>query len=197
MKMRMDNSLFLSAILATAAALGFSAPAFAQSDSQKKTPPAKQTKPAPKAHKVWTDEEVGSLRSPADAYAEASERQNAQAGGAQQSGAANQTSGSKQPGSGGGPPAVLTNPKSLEDADKMIAWENRDIAAQEEFLDKLKQQIAEAPEDQKERLTKLLAQRTQVLANTRNELKNLQTKKRELAKPSAPSVTASAEPPSN
>ena len=194
--MRMDNSLFLSAILATAAALGFSAPAFAQSDSQKKTPPAKQAKPAPKAHKVWTDEEVGSLRSPADAYAEASERQNTQAGDTQQPGTANQTSGSKPQGNGG-PPPVLTNPKSLEDADKMIAWENRDIAAQEEFLDKLKQQIAEAPADQKERLTKLLAQRTQVLANTRNELKNLQTKKRELAKPSAPSVTASAEPPSN
>src|SRR6266849_4808899 len=196
MKMRMDNSLFLSAILASAAALGFSAPAFAQSDSHKKTPPAKQTKPAPKPHKVWTDDEVGSLRSPADAYAEASERQNTQAGGAQEPGTANQTSTSKQA-QKGVPPPILTNPKSFEDADKMIAWENRDIAAQEEFLDRLKQQIAEAPADQKERLAKLLAQRTQVLANTRNELKNLQTKKRELAKPSAPSVTASAGPPSN
>ncbi len=192
--MRMNNSFLLSAILASAAALGLSAPAFAQSDSQKKAPPAKQTKPAPKPHKVWTDEEVGSLRTPADAYAEASERQNAQAADAQQPGTANQTSTSKQA-QKGVPPPTLTNPKSLEDADKMIAWENRDIAAQEEFLDKLKQEINEAPADQKERLTKLLAQRTQVLANTRNELKNLQTKKRELAK--TPSVSASAGPPSN
>src|SRR6266849_9616997 len=196
MKMRMNNSFLLSAILASAAALGLSAPAFAQSDSQKKTPPAKQTKPAPKPHKVWTDEEVGSLRTPADAYAEASERQNAQAADAQQPGTAHQTSTSKQA-QKGVPPPTLTNPKSLEDADKMIAWENRDIAAQEEFLDKLKQEINEAPADQKERLTKLLAQRTQVLASTRNEWKKLQTKKRELAKPSAPSVTASAGPPSN
>jgi hypothetical protein len=190
----MNNSFLLSAILASAAALGLSAPAFAQSDSQKKIPPAKQTKPAPKPHKVWTDEEVGSLRTPADAYAEASERQNAQAADAQQPGTANQTSTSKQA-QKGVPPPTLTNPKSLEDADKMIAWENRDIAAQEEFLDKLKQEINEAPADQKERLTKLLAQRTQVLASTRNELKNLQTKKRELAK--TPSVSASAGAPSN
>jgi len=194
--MRMNNSFFLSAILASAAALGLSGPAFAQSDSQKKTPPGKQTKPAPKPHKVWTDDEVGSLRSPADAYAEAKEAQATQAGDAQQPGTANQTSGSKQSGNGL-PPPVLTNPKSLEDADKMIAWENRDIAAQEEFLDKLKQEIDEAPADQKERLTKLLAQRTQILANTRNELKNLQTKKRELEKkPAASSVTAAAQPPS-
>ena len=194
MKMRMNNSLFLGTILATAAALGLSAPAFAQSNSQKKTPPAKQTKPAPKAHKVWTDDEVGSLRSPADAYAEASERQNAQAADAQQPGTANQTSTSREA-QKGVPPPTLTNPKSLEEADKMIAWENRDIAAQEEFLDKLKQEINEAPADQKERLTKLLAQRTQVLASTRNELKNLQTKKRELAK--TPSVSASAGPSPN
>jgi DNA repair exonuclease SbcCD ATPase subunit len=194
--MRMDNSSFLSAILAAIAALGLSAPALAQSDSQKKAPPAKQTKPAPKPHKVWTDEEVGSLRTPADAYAEASAKQNAQAGDAQQPDTANQTSTSKQA-QKGVPPPTLTNPKSLEEADKMIAWENRDIAAQEEFLDRLKQDIAEAPADQKERLTKLLAQRTQVLANTRNELKNLQTKKRELEKkPAASSVTAAVEPPS-
>ncbi len=194
--MRMNNSFFLSAILASAAALGLSAPALAQSDSQKKTPPAKQTKPAPKPHKVWTDDEVGSLRSPADAYAEAKEAQATQAGDAQQPGTANQTSTSAQA-QKGVPPPTLTNPKSLEDADKMIAWENRDIAAQEEFLDKLKQEIDEAPADQKERLTKLLAQRTQVLASTRNELKNLQTKKRELEKkPAAPSVTAAAQPPS-
>ena len=193
MKMKMNNSFLLSAILASGAALGLSAPSFAQSDSQKKTPPAKQAKPAPKPHKVWTDDEVGSLRSPADAYAEASEKQNAQASGAQESSTANQTATSKEA-QKGVPPPTLTNPKSLEEADKMIAWENRDIAAQEEFLDKLKQQIAEAPADQKERLTKLLAQRTQVLANTRNELKNLQTKKRELEKkPAASSVTAAVQ----
>ena len=133
--MRMNNNFLLSAILASAAALGLSAPAFAQSDSQKKTTPAKQTKPAPKPHKVWTDEEVGSLRSPADAYAEASERQNAQAADAQQPGTANQTSTSKQA-QKGVPPPTLTNPKSLEDADKMIAWENPgfDFSAGRNFL---------------------------------------------------------------
>jgi hypothetical protein len=190
--MKIKNNFLFSAILASAAALGLSAPAFAQSDSQKKTPPAKQAKPAPKPHKVWTDDEVGSLRSPADAYAEAKEKQ---AAAADPPATANQTSTSKQA-QHGGPPPTLTNPKSLEDANKMIAWENRDIGAQEEFLEKLKQQIDEAPADQKERLAKLLQERTQILASTRKELQNLQMKKQELEKPAAPSVTAAVQPPS-
>ncbi len=191
----MKNSFLSSAILASAAVLGLSSAAFAQSDSQKNTAPAKQNKPAPKRHKVWTDDEVGSLRSPADAYAEAKEKQTAQAAATQHPDAANQTSTSTQA-SKAGPPPVFTNPKSIEDADKMIAWENRDIAAQEEFLEKVKQELDEAPADQKERLTKLLRERTQILADTRKELQNLQTKKQELEKPAAPSVTAAVQPPS-
>jgi len=193
--MKTKNSLFVTTILASAAILGLSSAALAQSDSQKRTTPAKQDKPAPKVHKVWTNDEVGTLRTPADAYAEAKDRQAGQGAASQQPDAGNQTSASKQP-QKGVPPPTLTNPKSLADADKMIAWENPDIAAQEEVLEKLKQDIEQATADQKERLTKLLQQRTQVLANTRNELRNLETKKKELARPPAPSVTAATEPPS-
>lgn len=78
----------------------------------------------------------------------------------------------------------------------MIAWENRDIAAQEEFLEKVKQELDEAPADQKERLAKLVQERTQILANTRKELQNLQTKKQEFEKAAATSVTATVQPPS-
>lgn len=91
---------------------------------------------------------------------------------------------------------MLTNPKSLEEADKMIAWENRDIAAQEEFLVKVQKEIDEAPADQKDRLTKLLEDRTKILASTRTELKNLQTKKKAMEKPPAENSAAAAEPPS-
>ena len=193
--MKTNNTFLFRAILASAAVLGFSSAAFAQSDSQKKPTPVKQEKPAKKPHKVWTDEEVGSLRTPADAYAEAEQTQAGRAAADQSSATGNQTAALKQA-QKGVPPPILTNPKSLEEADKMIAWENRDIAAQEEFLAKLRQQLDEAPADQKERLAKLLQERTQILANTRKELQNLQTKKRELGKPAAPSVTAAAEPPS-
>lgn len=188
----MKNSFLSGAILVSAVVLGLSSAAFAQSDSQKNATPAKRDKPALKPHKVWTDDEVGSLRSPADAYAEAKERQ---AAAAQQPVTVNQTSSSK-PAQKAGPPPTLTNPKSLEEADKMIAWENRDIAAQVEFLEKVKQELDEAPADEKERLAKLLQERTVVLANTRKELQNLQTKKREIEKAAASSVTAAVQPPS-
>src|SRR5690242_14649231 len=163
----MKKTYLPGAILALAGVLGFSSVTFGQSDSQKKPSPAKQGKPAQKPHKVWTDEDFPSSGS----SSAAKETQTAQTGTAQQSGTGTQASNSGQV-QKGVPPPTLTNPKSLEEADKMIAWEGRDIQAQEEFLDNLKRQIDEAPADQKERLTKLLQERTQILANTRNELKN-------------------------
>ncbi len=189
--MKTKNTLLFGAILAAAAVLGLSSAAHAQSGSQDGGTPAKQKKPAAKPHKVWTDDDLGS-RSPAAATRE---NQTASSGTPQEPAAASQNADSKQP-KGGGPP-VFTNPKSVEDADRMIAWENRDIEAQQESLDKLRTQIAEAPADQKERLTKVLEQRTQILASTRIELKNLQTKRKDLEKPPAGNQTASAEPPSN
>jgi hypothetical protein len=187
----MKNTLLSRAFLASVALLGLTSAALAQSDSKKSTPPAKHAKPTSKAHKVWTEDDLGSVH-PA---AVEPENQTAQAGASQQDSAANQTSTSKQP-QKGVPPPTLTNPKSAEDADKMIAWEGRDIQAQEEFIARLKTQIDEAPADQKERLTKLLQQRNQILANTHNELKNLQNKKRELEKPAAATESAAAQPPS-
>lgn len=187
--MKTKNMIVFRAILASAAALGLSYAAFAQSDSQKSTAPAKKHKPAPKQNKVWTNDDFGSVPAPA-----AKENQTASSAASEQPGATNQPADANQR-KGGGPP-VLTNPKSLEDADKMIAWENRDIAAQEEFLEKVKKEIDEAPADQKDRLTKLLQERTQILANTRTELKNLQNKKKDMENPPAPNTTAAAEPPS-
>ena len=193
--MKTRNTILFSVMLASAAALGLSAPAFAQSTSQKKTPPAKQAKPAPKPHKVWTDDELGSLRSPADAYIEAEQRQ------ADKAGAGVQTASEKQP-AGSVPKTsrspALSNPRTPADADRMIAWVNRDIQGQEEFLVKLKQDIAQAPDgERKERLLKVLQERQQILADTRREMQALQGEKASLQRQgSASSTTAAAQPPS-
>jgi hypothetical protein len=187
--MKTKNTIVIRVILTSATALGLSSSAFAQSDSQKSATPPKQHKQAPKKEKVWTNDDFGSVPTPS-----AKENQTASTAASEQPVAANQPAHANQR-KGGGPP-VLTNPKSLEDADKMIAWENRDIAAQEEFLEKVKREIDEAPADQKERLTKLLQERTQILANTRNELKNLEKKKKDIEKPPAENAAAAAEPPS-
>lgn len=189
-KMKMKNMLVIRAILAATAALGLSSGGFAQSDTQKSATPSKQHKQAPKKEKVWTNDDFASVPAPVATK----ENQTAQSNSSEQPAGANPSADPNQR-KGGGPP-VLTNPKSLEDADKMIAWEHRDIDAQQEFLEKVKREIAEAPADQVDRLTKLLQERTQILANTRNELKNLETKKKEMQKPPTDNATAAAEPPS-
>ena len=188
--MKTKNTIIISAILATAASLAPSSTAFAQSASQKSKTPSKQHKQAPKREKVWTNDDFGSV----PAAAPAKENQPEPSGASEQPAAAASTVDPNQR-KGGGPP-TLTNPKSLEDADRMIAWEHRDIDAQQDFLEKVKREIDEAPADQKDRLTKLLEDRTKILASTRNELKNLENKKKEMEKPPAENAAASAEPPS-
>jgi hypothetical protein len=189
MKMKMKNSFLSSAILA--AALGLSTPAFAQSDSQKKTPPAKQTKPAPKKpHKVWTDDEIGTLHSPANAYMDA---KYSQADGVADS---KEAAAAPKPKPHAGAP-LLSNPKTVDDADKMIAWEKRDVDAQTEYVERLKKQIDEAPQEDKERLKKVLQDRIQILADTRGEMETLVQQKKELQKKAAAnSNSATAQPPS-
>jgi hypothetical protein len=171
--MKTKNTFVYSTILASAAVLGLSSAAFAQSDPPKNAAQAKQQ--APK--RVWTNYDLDSVPSPAATKQE----QTAQAGASEQPAAANQVADPQQPKAAR--PSAFTNPKSVEDADKSIAWENRDIQAQQEFLLKIKSEIDEAPADQKDRLTKLLESRTQILADTQSELKNLQAKRKDLAKP--------------
>jgi len=189
MNIKMKNSFLSSAILASAAALGLSASAFAQSDSQKKTPPAKQAKPAPKPHKVWTEDEIGTLHSPANAYMDAKYSQVDEA-------AASKDAATAKPRPHAGAPA-LSNPKTVDDADKMIAWEKRDVDAQTEYVERVKKQIEEAPPEDKERLKKVLQERIQILADTRGEMETLVQQKKELQKKAAANSNgAAAQPPS-
>ena len=187
--MKMKNTFVCSAILASAAVLGLSSAAFAQSDPPQNAARAKQHKQAPKKEKVWTNDDLGSVPAPAATKQD----QTAQSGASEQPAAANQAVDSTQ--SKVARPFAFTNPKSVEDADKSIAWENRDIQAQQDFLAKIKREIDQAPADQKDRLTKLLEFRTQVLADTQTELKNLQEKKKDLEKPPADNAAASSEQP--
>src|SRR5882672_970950 len=172
--MKIKNSFLASAILASAAALGLSAPAFAHSNPEKKRPPAKQAKPAPKPHKVWTDDEIGSLRSPANSYMDANYNQAAGTPDSEQPAAAKPRPHAAAP--------ALSNPKTVDDADKMIAWEKRDVDAQTEYVERLKKELRE---------------RIQILADTRGEMETLVGQKKELQKKAAAnSNSAAAQPPS-
>jgi hypothetical protein len=158
---------------------------------------ARQQKAAAKPHKVWTDDDLGSMhRSPGVTVAQAhpdSEMPKAQ--GAPDSAAA---ADAKKPASKSAlktGPDVLAHPKTTDDAEKMIAWEQRDIDSQQEYVDRVQEQLEQAPADQKEHLQKVLTERQQTLADTRREQQQLIADKKLLGKKASGDTSASAQSP--
>lgn len=142
---------------------------------------AKVSKAAPKKpHKVWTEDNVTSLRTPADNYLD---EKNAAAEAAAMA-AAKQEKTPKPQGPSSAPPA-LSNPKSTADADKMIAWEERDIAAQQENVDRLRTQLQEAPPEDRGRLQKVLVEKMQIVEQVKKERDDLLKQKKSLEKKAA------------
>jgi hypothetical protein len=186
--MKTKNDFLFSVILACAAAVGLATPARAQSDAG--TTPAKHRKAAAKTHKVWTEDDLGTVRKPADIYAD-KETEQAQAA-TQQAAVVKETSAAPAKPSKTPP---LAHANSVDDADKKIAWEERDIQAQEEFIDRLQQELGQASPDRKEHLQQVFEEHKQILADTRKELEGLKAQRKQLEKPGAPNVTASAQPP--
>lgn len=188
----MRTRLAYKMVLAVTVAVGFSTAARAQGDSPKPKPQAEQQKPALKshAHKVWTNDDISSVRSPADIYMDAKYMTQAA-----------EDAASKQPAAAKRVQHVsaraLSNPKTVDDADKMIAWEKRDVDSQTEYVELLKKQIDAAPQEDKERLKNLLQERIQILADTRSELEELVEQKKELQKKSAENSNNQAAQPSS
>jgi hypothetical protein len=186
----MKNSLLTRSTLLASVALAAASPALAQDASKARE---KQASAVHKAQKVWTDDDLGAVhQSAVVSVAQAptpSATQTAQTGTA----AAPAASTGKQD-SNAGPkgPAALSHPKTLEDADKMIAWEQRDIDSQQEFVDRLQTELEQAPPDQKERLQKALAERQQYLADTRQEQQALIAEKKLLQKRSSGETSAAS-----
>ena len=185
----MSKTPLFRAIVASVAVLALSHAAHAQAEPQKPAQSAQQKPPA-KARKVWTNEDVSSLQAPADAYIEKKQ--------AQEEAAAKQAAASQQPGpakSANTPhPPLLSNPKTAQEADQMIAWEQRDIDAQEEDLARLRKQLEEAPPSDKERVQKLVEQHIRILDETRKEQEGLKAQRKALEKKLAPDKTTN--PPS-
>jgi hypothetical protein len=188
--MKTKNNFLFSVILASAFAFGLAAPARAQSDAG--TTPTKQRKAPAKAHKVWTEDDLATVRKPADAYADKEAAQSQAAAPTQGADATRQASASKPD-----KPKIapLAHANSVDDADKKIAWEERDIQGQEEFIARMQEELGQASPDRKEHLQQVIEQHKQMLEDTRKELEGLKAQRKQLEKPGAPNVTASAQPP--
>jgi HPt (histidine-containing phosphotransfer) domain-containing protein len=167
------------------AATGTSSLAQDAQDAKSSPAPAKDSSPAPKKHKVWTDDEVSTLRTPEDNYVE--QKQAAEAASAAAAVAAAQQAKSKPKSDKhvGAPPA-LSNPKSPDDADRMIAWENRDVDAQQEFIDTLRTQLEQASPENRDPLDKSLTSHLKMLEDTKKERDALVTQKKQLEKKASP-----------
>jgi len=192
----MEFSRYTKFICAAAFSLALCGIAAAQ-DSTSGASPAASAQKKNKPKKTWTDDDLSRLHSPADAYIE--QKQAAAQKGtdpAKTATSATSASGSKEPPPD--KPPLLSGPKTVESADKMIAWEDKDIAAQQEFVEKLKAQLASASIDEREALQRKIAQREKIVADTRKERDALAQQRDVLQKTPAAAdegVNASAQPP--
>jgi hypothetical protein len=165
-------------------------PASAQSNSANKKAPSAKPK------KTWTDDDISALHPAVDSRAEQKQSQTQNASDESKNPPpAQNTSGSKEPPRD--KPPLLSDPKTVESADKMIAWEERDIAAQEEFVIRLKTQLESAPVENRDHLQKLIIERQQIIADTRKERDGLVAQRKGLEKKAAgtPAGESAAQPP--
>jgi hypothetical protein len=187
MERRMKHQIFLTLGCAAALFAATGTSSLAQDSQISKSPEAtaKDSPSAPKKHRVWTDDEVSTLRTPADDYVEQKQAADAATASAAAAAAEMAKSKSKSEKVVKGPPR-LTNPKSPEDADHMIAWENRDVDAQQEYVEKLRTQLEQAAPEERERLEQKLTQRIQIVEDTKKERDALLTQKKQLEKKASP-----------
>ena len=158
------------ALCGSARAQDDSSPSTQSNSADKKTPNAK-----PK--KIWTDDDVSTLHAPADSYKDQNQVQVGEV--AKSASSAQPTAVSKEPRD---KPPLLSGPKTVESADKMIAWEDRDIAAQEEFVARLKTQLESAEPENRDHLQNLITERQKIIADTRKERDGLVAQKKSLEK---------------
>jgi hypothetical protein len=182
MEPRMKHQIFLTLGCAALlfAATGTSSRAQDSPDAKSPQTTAKDSSSA-KKHRVWTDDEVSTLRTPADNYVEQKQAADA-ATAAAAAAAAEQAKSKPKSDKPVGGPSRLSNPKSADDADRMIAWENRDVDAQQEFVAKLRTQLQQATPEDRDQQEKNLAKRVQILEDTRKERDVLAAQKKELEK---------------
>ena len=166
----------------------------AQGAMPRPTPVSEKTSDTPKTapakpKKVWTEDDVTTLRTPADQYAEqkaAQEEAAAKAKAAADADAATRNAtpqaAKRQPVK---PPShkALVDPKNVEEADGMIAWENRDADAQSDYIRQMQEKASASSGAEREHYLAEKARMEHVMAQTQQELKALKTQKAELEKP--------------
>jgi hypothetical protein len=136
--------------------------------ASQQTPPPDQS--AAKQHKVWTNDEVVLLRTPADTYQvekEAKEAAEAEAA-AKEAAIRAAIKSEKQP------PLNIKLPATPEETEKMLKSTQGDIQEEAFVLDKLKKEVLDAPTEQQAEKQKEIDRLTASLETLRRDEKALQ-----------------------
>lgn len=195
--MKASKNAWAGAMLLALCPLGANGQQASQSSTSATNPqttqkPLEKPKPAAKSSKVWTEDDISSVRTPADDYMDVVRAQTAAAAAA----TANQPKAAATNAAKPDQPPLLSNPKTVDSADKMIAWEQRDIDSQQEYLQKLQSQLATAPDDQKAHIQAWIDQEIKTIADTKREQAGLVAQKKDLAKKAAAASDGSKQPQS-
>lgn len=180
-------------LIATLGLLILTCPAAAQQPTQ--PPPAAPAKPAPakpKPKKVWTNDEVTTLRSPSDEYEEAKRKQAEEDAKAKQKADTDKATPVADDKKEDKPKDFL--PKTVEDAEKLIAAKQYEIGQQYEAVDLVKAELAQATTDAaraaiQKKIDALNATLEEAVAEMKaidGRLKELKAKAPEPAKPAPP-----------
>jgi len=144
---------------------------------------------APKKKAVeWTNDNIASVRSPADDYAIQEQETQAHAVAAKQASADKTAADQAQTDA---LPPDLT-PKSAAEADAMIAREKSEIASEQQYVAQTKKDLVTAPESQKARLQWRVESRGQIIERLQHNIVELEKRKAAFAK--SGNETASATP---
>lgn len=152
-------------------------------------PPQEEPQPAAKAKKVWTNEDVISLRTPADIYQAEKEAQEAAAARA----AAKEAEEAKVRKEAD--PAIKL-PATVEETTKLIKAKEDQIDDEQNALERLVKDLPNTPEDQKAAMQKEVDRVAGDLPKVRSELKVLQTHLEKLTKAQLNEAPPHTAPPS-
>ena len=174
----MKRQIFLRTLAAFTATFGAAVVAQAQAAPPPAPAPQKDEKPAPKPHKVWTNDDLASSLPPADASLRSK--------GALSTVGAPADQDAQPKAAQAAPPNTLAPnivvPKSLEEADKMVQQSTVFSNDEAMALAQKEKELQEAPEDKKAELQKEVEMHKRYLEDSRREVKAYQDKRKELEK---------------
>jgi len=165
----------------------------AQSSQSPTQPTPTGEQPVVKQKKVWTEDEVILLRTPADTYQvkkEAKEAADAKTAAQEAARRAQEKSGKQ--------PATIKLPETIEDTEKKLKDTQQHIQAQSDQLDSLQAELLSAPDDQqagKQKQIDQLIANMEALKLERKVLQDHLQKLQEKTKPETPAPATAPPPP--